>query len=139
MKDKTLAVIEAMHRKAIEELPGSPLSQRGSRTIHFPDLPPLNPSDALFQAWNTYRKEVGRLLAEGHEGKVVLVYEETIIGLFDQEETALAEGYQRYSSGAFLVHQIREKEPTLRIRGQNLPWPSSSTPLARPAQKFLSS
>jgi hypothetical protein len=133
MTDKGRSLVEAAHRAAIERLAGQPLPEPAQATIHYTELPEAKAGEALGREWNTYRREAGRLLAEGHDGKYVLIKEEMILGFFDSEDTARAEGSKRFPRQPFLVHQIREREPLLRIRGCNLPCPSSPTPLAKPA------
>src|SRR5262245_26381755 len=132
-KERQRQLVEAVHREAIQRLAGTRLPASGPATIHFTDLVPAGPGDPLFQEWNTYRHEVGRLLAEGHEGRFVLIKDNHILGIFSSEEAALAEGSKRHPCQAFLVHQIREREPVMRVRGYNLPCPSSSIPSPPPA------
>ena len=55
-----------------------------SRTIHFSTLPDGKPGSNN-QDWNVYRREVGRLLAEGNEGRWVLIQGEEIVGIWDTE------------------------------------------------------
>lgn len=102
-------------------------------TIHFTELAEATADEPLSREWNTYRREVGQLLAEGREGQFVLIKDESVVGVFDREDLALAEGYHRFLDQSFFVHQIREREPILHMRGRNLPWLNSPTPLARPA------
>jgi hypothetical protein len=86
-------------------------------TIHYTELPPGPPNKPPDVEWECYRREVGRLLAEGHEGRWVLIKGEEIIGLFDTREAAMAEGYKRYliPRERFLVHPIQEWERLYRI------------------------
>lgn len=115
-------------------LPGSQaLPGNEPATIHYTELTEANPDEVLGQEWNTYRRELGRLLADGHEGKFILIKGETILGIFEREEAAVGEGYHKFLRQGFFVHQIREKEPILRVRGLNLPWPSSTIQLVKPA------
>jgi hypothetical protein len=97
------------------------------------ELPKGRPDEPCFQEWNTYLREAGRLIDEGHEGKFVLIKEEVIVGIFGNRESALTEGARRFLLAPFLIQQIRRVEPILRIRGYNLPCPSSTSPLAKPA------
>ncbi|HMC63568.1 MAG TPA: hypothetical protein VKI65_01395 [Gemmataceae bacterium] len=65
---------------------------------------------ALEQEIETYCRELPRLLAD--EGKFVLIHGTEILGIFPDEEGALVTGYERVGfDSAFLVKQIREKEP----------------------------
>jgi hypothetical protein len=86
------------------------------RTIHHTELPPAQPGDPTGREWEAYRREVGRLLAEGHEGKWVLFKGDDIIGLFDSKEDADDEARRRYLLQGRLVHQIRANEPVVRTR-----------------------
>jgi len=84
------------------------------RTIHYTELPPGQPGGQLEREWNTYRREAGRLLAEGLEGHHVLIKGEEIIGIYDTHEQALAEGYRRYARQPFFVHEVEEWERVIR-------------------------
>src|SRR5436190_17712346 len=50
--------------------------------IHYTQLAPAAPDSPLAAEWEVYRREVGRLIEEGQEGKWVLIKGEEIIGLF---------------------------------------------------------
>jgi len=39
------------------------------QTIHYTELPEDASESPIAREWNFYRREAGRLLAEGHEGK----------------------------------------------------------------------
>jgi hypothetical protein len=96
-----------------------------TKGVHYTELPEAKPGESLAEEWNTYRREVGRLLAEGHQGRYVLIKDETIIGIYDTDSAAAEEGAKRYLLKPHLVHPIRTEEPYLRIRGINYPWPTS--------------
>ena len=121
MDESVRKLVEAIHREAVEASRGQPLPPVEPPTIHYTELPEGRPGEPLALEWNTYRREVGRLLAEGQEGKFVLIKEETIIGLFDSWDAAYAAGLQRYLLEPLLVHQIQTREPILRLRGYNMP------------------
>ena len=93
--------------------------------IHFTELPEAKPGDVLACEWNTYRREVGRLLSEGQAGRFVLIKGQEILGLYDTWDAAREIGMQRFLMQPFLVHAIRVEEPYLRIRGVNLLWTNS--------------
>lgn len=80
-------------------------------TIHYSRLPPAEPGSMIAQEWETYRREAGRLLAEGHEGRFVLIKTDQIIGLFDSREEAHTVGAARFLLGPYLVQQVRTHEP----------------------------
>src|SRR5262249_24960502 len=85
------------------------------RTIHWTELPEDTSGGPLAAEANFYRREVGRLLAEGHEGKWVLIKGEAIIGIWDTREEAFAAASNRFFRQAVLVKQIIEREPLLRL------------------------
>jgi hypothetical protein len=98
------------------------------RTISYRDLPPAEPGSQLAVEWDFYRQEVGRLLADGHAGKHVLIKGAEIIGIYETHEEALGEGYRRFSRHQpFLIHEIQAEERvylnTWRFRG----WPRKVT------------
>jgi hypothetical protein len=93
------------------------------RTIHHTELPEAPPGDVLSLEWNTYRREVGRLLAEGHAGKFVLIKGSQVVALYDAWDAALEAGHRLYLLEPFLVHEVRAEEPLLRVRGYSLPCP----------------
>ncbi len=90
-------------------------------TVHHTELPPAQPGEALAEEWESYRREVARLLAEGHEGRFVLVKGQQIVAAHDHRDAARADGLRRYFPEAFLVQQVCAVEPVLRIRGYTLP------------------
>ena len=100
------------------------MNEQGRRTIHYTELPPAQPGEPLAAEWETYRREAGRLLAEGREGRFVLIKGEEVISLYDTWDAARDAGLQRYLREPFLVHQVRAWEPLLRLRGYSLPWPT---------------
>ena len=83
------------------------------QTIHYTELPENNDSPIATE-WNLYRREAGRLLAEGHEGRWVLLKGEQIIGIWDTEVEARAVAVERYLMQPVLIHQILTREPVLR-------------------------
>jgi hypothetical protein len=120
------AFIEQQHRQFLESEAGMlsrPISSPSG--IHYTELPEAEPEQPLAEEWNTYRREVGRWLAEGLEGRHVLIKGRDIIGFFDTLEAAQEAGGKQFPGGPFFIHPIRSEEPFLRIRGLNYPWPSS--------------
>jgi hypothetical protein len=65
--------------------------------------------------WDLYRREVGRLIAKGHEGKHVLIKGEEILGIFETHNDALDEGYRRFLRTGFFVHHIQTWERVVRV------------------------
>lgn len=83
-------------------------------TLHYTELPPARPGDTLAEEWETYRREVGRLLAEGNEGRHVLIKGGEIIGIWDSQKEAFAAADRLFPLQPSLVHQIQERERILR-------------------------
>jgi hypothetical protein len=108
------------------------LGEQAGQTIHYTELPEPDVHSPLRQEWNTYRRDAGRLLAEGHAGKFVLIKDDAIEGIFDTWHAAHGEGLKRFLLQPMLVKQILAREPILRARGYNLPCPSSPSPLRQP-------
>jgi hypothetical protein len=90
-----------------------PRTQTG-RTIPYTELPASAPGSAIAVEWEFYRREAGRLLSEGNEGRFVLIKGEAVIGLFESWEAAYQAGLERYSLQPFLIHQVRSQEPVIR-------------------------
>jgi hypothetical protein len=114
MSDKERALVAQMYREAVERLRGQPLPPAVPATIHHTELPTAGAGDPLATEWDTYRREVGRLLDEGNANRWVLLKGEQLLGVWDTQEEALTAGYQRFLRQPFLVHQVREREPLLR-------------------------
>jgi hypothetical protein len=95
------------------------MEQAGKRFIHYTELPDAKPEDSDFDEWNTFRRELPRLLAEGHEGKFALLKGTEVIGIYDTWEAGYDAGLERYllQGQGFLVQPIRTWEPLLRLRG----------------------
>jgi hypothetical protein len=86
------------------------------RTIHYTQLQRDTRNGPLSTEWNTYLDELPRLLAEGHEGKFVLIKGNQVIGLFETWDDARREGQDRFFMQAMFIHQIRTEEPVYRFR-----------------------
>jgi hypothetical protein len=117
------ALVESVHREAVENARRNPPPPaERPKGIHYTELPEAKPGDVLGREWNTYRRQVGRLLSEGRAGRFVLIKGEEILGIWDTHDEAATVGYQRFPGQPFFVHAIRAEEPYLRIRGVHLPW-----------------
>jgi len=93
------------------------------RTIHWTQLP--EDTGPLATESNCYRREVGRLLVEGHENRWVLIKGDKIIGIWDTRQEAFAAADERFFRQAVLVKQILEWEPLLRPSLRWYLWHSS--------------
>jgi hypothetical protein len=85
-----------------------------ARTIPWTELPPADPNEALAVEWETYRREIGRLLAEGQEGKFALIKGEEIIGIYDTWDEARRVGLEKYLLQGHMVRPILSREPVIR-------------------------
>ncbi len=53
-----------------------------------------------------FEKELPRLLAEGHQGKHVLIGDDRVVGIWPTLEEALQAGYDTFGVKLFLVKEI---------------------------------
>jgi hypothetical protein len=90
--------------------------------IHYAELPEDKSNSPIAREWNYYRREVGRLLTEGNEGRWILIKGEEIIGICDTEEEANRFRLERFFMQPVLMKQIHEWEPVLRGGGYNRQW-----------------
>src|SRR5262245_17059638 len=99
-------------------------------TIHYTQLKPFPPGEVLAVASEVYRREVGRWLAEGLEGRWALIKDEEVIGFFDSREAAMDEARKRYlmPRQPCLVHQIQTRERVLRVNRHLRPGPCPTSP-----------
>src|SRR5262249_49639014 len=115
MKDSERAFLEWFRERELQQMqqePPPPAPQ--PRTISYTELPADTSQRPCATEWNFYRREVGRLLAEGHEGKWLLIKGEQIIGIWDSQDEAEAMALERYLMQHVLVRQILSQEPVLR-------------------------
>jgi hypothetical protein len=99
-----------------------PLPQVERPSVHFTELPEDRSNGPIAREWNVYRREVGRLLAEGDEGRWVLIKGEEIIGIWDTEEEANRLRLERFFMQPVLMKQICTWEPVIRGGGYHRPW-----------------
>jgi hypothetical protein len=111
-KQRERAAVEQMHRRALEQ--AQPLPPYEAPTVHYTELPAAQPDSQLSREWEFYRREVGRLLAEGEEGRFLLIKGEKIVGIWDTQEEAEAVAFYQYPLEPCLIHQIQRRERLLR-------------------------
>jgi hypothetical protein len=109
------------HRQALEQYPEQAVPPYEPPTIHFTELKDFPADSPIREEWQTYRRELPRLLKEGLEGKFALIKREAIIGIFATLDEGVRAGRQKFLMQPFLVQPIREREPLLRLRGYTLP------------------
>ena len=86
-------------------------------------LPP-NAHELLAAEISTYERELARLVADGQEGRWVVIRTDQLIGIWDTFDDAIQAGYERLPPNPFLVRQIRAKTPVVRIPLQRTSCPS---------------
>jgi hypothetical protein len=87
---------------------------QSANTIPWTELPPANPNSPLAAEWETYRREVGRLLAEGLEGKHALIKGDQIIGIYETWDEARQAGLDKFLLQPHTVRPILSREPVIR-------------------------
>jgi hypothetical protein len=107
-------LIDRLHREALDQAPQHPQPPAEPETVHHSQLPEAKPDSPLYHEWNTYRREVARLIAEGQFGRHVLIKGVQIVGIWDTHNEAARAGYQQFLGQPFLVHHIQEHERVLR-------------------------
>jgi hypothetical protein len=120
--DDWLAQLMAIERERMIANPPAPPKPIEPQTIHFSELPEDTSGGPLSTEWNFYRREVGRLLAEGHEGRWVLIKGEVIVGIWDTEEEADRVRLERFFMQAVLMKRVCTREPVIRGGGYNRRW-----------------
>jgi hypothetical protein len=90
-------------------------SPSGPASIHYTKLPDGPPNSPIAVEWNFYRRIVGQLLVEGHEGKWLLIKNEEIVGIWASEAKANAVRQERFMMQPVLMKQILDRERILHI------------------------
>ncbi len=116
------AQIMQFEREWVLANPPAPRKSVEPQTILFSELPEAAPDSRGATEWNCYRREVARLLAEGHEGRWVLIRGEGILGVWDTQEEAERARSEQYPAKDALVKQIRTCEPIVRGGGYDRRW-----------------
>jgi hypothetical protein len=106
---------EQIQRQAGEPHAVPPLTSCQPRTLAYTDLPDGRADSPITNEWNFYRREVGDLLANGHENRWVLIKGQEIIGIWDTEEDARAVALQKYLMQPCLIQQVRSREPVVHL------------------------
>jgi hypothetical protein len=115
MSNEDLESIEQRYLQQIQQTPPPPRPPLPPlHTIPYTELTEDSSGQRGAQEWNFYCRQVGRLLAEGHEGKWVLIRGEAIIGIWDTEAEANQLRLERFPVQDVLIHQVRSREPVFR-------------------------
>jgi hypothetical protein len=78
---------------------------------HYTELEPLPPGHPGQADWDVYRREVGRLLAEGHAGEYVLICGGEIIGTWPTHLDATEAWTRHFFLRPAVLRQILEHDP----------------------------
>ena len=109
LKDLKARLLQEAFERAKDD-PPPPLRPVPPTSVHYSELTEDRSSDPAAEGWNVYVREVGRLLAEGNEGKWVVIAEGRLIGVYDTK----GEGYHAIAEGKFswpsTLKQIRVRE-----------------------------
>lgn len=82
--------------------------------IHYTELPDGRPGSALQAEWEVFRRELPRLLAEGHEGQYAVVSAREVVGLWDSLLAAEEAARTTNPGRPGLVQRVSEWVPELR-------------------------
>jgi hypothetical protein len=96
-------LVKAMHRAA---LVGGPLLDQ------VPDIPDGEP---FAQEWQTFKREVYRLVGEGQAGRFALLKGDQLVGVWDTRLAAAEAGRQQFGGEPFLIQEIQLYLPSLRF------------------------
>lgn len=89
--------------------------------IHYTKLGPPRPDSELATEWELFRRELPRLLAEGHEGKYVLIKGDEIVGLYDTSDAGIAAGRRLFPNQHIAVQLVAEWQPLI-VRAGHRRW-----------------
>lgn len=92
--------------KELDELP----------TVHYTELPEWPADSPTYRECRTFRRELPRLLADGHEGKWALIKGDDVIALCATLDEGHRMGRQRFLMQPFIVQPVREWQPVLPTR-----------------------
>jgi len=87
---------------------------KASQTIPYSELPQAESKSPLAAEWETYRREVGQLLAAGLEGKYALIRGDEIVGIYDTWDSGRQVGLAKFLLQPHMIHPILRQEPVLR-------------------------
>ena len=116
MPEDVVELYERLMREVAEGKSPRPLAApKPLPTIHHTELKEDLSDGPLARPWNVYVREVGKLLADGHEGKWVLIADEEIVGVFEDRREATILAYSTYRGRSPMIHQVSEAEPVYRL------------------------
>lgn len=117
-----MKLLEEQERQWLLQNPPAPRPAPERPTVHWTDLTKATAGSELATEWDYYLTQIGRLLAEGHAGRWVLIVGEEIIGIYDTDEEGHWVQARRFPKRPVLLHQVLEREPILRGGGYHRLW-----------------
>lgn len=75
---------------------------------------------ALLATETAYFDEHDREFRRNYGGQYLLIHGDNLVGHYDDEAAAVAEGIRRFGTGPFLVRMPGEAEPVLRAPAYSL-------------------
>jgi hypothetical protein len=106
-------IMEA-ERESVLTHPALPPSAAEPPTVHYTELPESPAGKPGSVEWNFYRRVIGQLLADGHEGRWVLIKGEELVGVWDTEDEVNRARLARFLLQDVLMKQVREREQVVR-------------------------
>ena len=107
-------LLQEAFERARNEPPPPPPSPPLRTSVHYSELTEDHSSDPAAEGWNVFVREVGRLLAEGHEGKWVVIAGGKLIGVYDTEREAHRVTARERLAWPPIIKQIKEREPLVQ-------------------------
>jgi hypothetical protein len=107
MKDSAYELVERLHREEIERAIRQrqvPPSQQPPQ--EYPGLPEMEPASLGEEEWNLFRRELGRLIQDGHRGRFALIKAGEPISVWDTRKDAVQAGQLLYPQVTCLIQQI---------------------------------
>jgi hypothetical protein len=107
-------LVRRLHQEEIERMRQE--SETGSlppREVQYPPLPDAEPGSPMAEEWTMFKREVGRLLQEGHRGKFALIKAGQAITIWDTFYDAVQAAQSLDGNGKTLVQEVL---PYLRRR-----------------------
>jgi hypothetical protein len=103
-----------MNQSTDHQTQQEPQSGELPRPEELPDLPEGSPFAA---EWRTFKREVARLLAEGHTGRFVLIKGADVVGTWPTPIEAIRAGHERFGREPFFVQEVQPFVRPLRLGG----------------------
>jgi hypothetical protein len=79
------------------------------------DLPDLPEGEPFASEWKTFKREVARLLAEGHGGRIALIKGNAVLGTWPTLGEALRAGREHFGKEPFFVQEVQPFVRPIRL------------------------